>query len=115
MLFSSHISRDMNVNQRFAVVWDDRWIRFRMALEQKGVKPKFQEYYRAWVLGFFGFIEPKKVAELAIENVEKSVAKLSAEGKKERRQKEWPLRLVFRRAWLGCQAALSSSQARAFV
>ena len=98
MLFSLHVSRNMNVNHRFAVVWDDRWIRFRMALEQKGVKPKFQEYYRAWVLGFFGFIEPKKVAELAIENVEKSVAKLSVEGKKEGRQKEWQLRQAFGRA-----------------
>ena len=86
-----------------------------MALEQKGVKPKFQEYYRAWVLGFFGFIEPKKVAELAIENVEKSVAKLSAEGKKEGRQKEWQLRQAFGGASCGCQANLSSSQARAFV
>ena len=37
-----------------------------MALKRKGVEPKFQKYYRAWVLGFFGFIEPKKVAELAI-------------------------------------------------
>jgi len=69
-----------------------------MALKQKGVEPKFQKYYRAWVLGFFGFIEPKKVAELAIKNIEKFVAKLSAEGKKEGRQKEWQLRQAFGRA-----------------
>jgi len=75
------------VNTRTSREWEDRWIRFRMALKKKGVEPKFQEYYRAWVLGFFGFIKPKKVAELAIENVEKFIAKLSAEGKK-----EWQLR-----------------------
>jgi len=79
-------------------------------LKQKGVEAKFQEYYRAWVLGFFGFFKPKKVAELAMENVEEFIGKLSATGKK-----EWQLRQAFGWASCGHQANFSSSQARAFV
>ena len=34
-----------------AAIWDNRWERFKMALTQDGVEPRFQDYYRGWVLG----------------------------------------------------------------
>jgi hypothetical protein len=40
----------MNVNGRTAAVWDDRWVRFRMALKIRGVEPGHHDYYRGWVL-----------------------------------------------------------------
>ena len=67
--------------------WDDRWIRFRMALKNRGVEPRFQDYYRAWVLGFLGFIKPKKYEVATADDVREFLEKLSGESKK-----EWQLR-----------------------
>ena len=58
-----------------------------MALKNRGVEPRFQDYYRAWVLGFLGFIKPKKYEVAKADDVREFVEKLSGEGKK-----EWQLR-----------------------
>lgn len=77
--------------------WDDTWLRFRMALKQKGVEPRFQEYYRGWVLGFLGFVKPKTSAELTVEDAEGFMRKLGVEGKKEwqLKQAEEALRVFY--------------------
>jgi len=43
-----HISRNMNANASTAAVWEDRWVRFRMALKVRGVEPGHHDYYRGW-------------------------------------------------------------------
>ena len=58
-----------------------------MALKNRGVEPRFQDYYRAWVLGFLGFIKPKKYEAATADDVREFLEKLSGEGKK-----EWQLR-----------------------
>lgn len=77
--------------------WDERWLRFRMALKQRGVEPRFQEYYRAWVLGFLSFIKPRKYVEAKSEEVGAFLRKLGGEGKKEwqLRQAEEGIRVFF--------------------
>ncbi len=70
-----------------SAVWDEKWLRFRMALKQRGVEPRFQEYYRAWVLGFLGFIKPKRSQDANADAVRSFLEKLALEGKK-----EWQLR-----------------------
>ena len=62
MLLLLHILRNMNVNGRTAAVWDDRWVRFRMALKIRGVEPGHYDYYRGWVLKWLGFIRVKGFA-----------------------------------------------------
>jgi len=68
-----------------------------MALKQRGVEPRFQEYYRAWVLGFLGYIKPRKIAEASAEDVSGFLGKLAGEGKKEwqMRQAEEGVRVFF--------------------
>jgi hypothetical protein len=44
-------------------VWESRWIRFRLALKQAGVEPKVHDYYRGWVLGFLGYLKPKRFSQ----------------------------------------------------
>ncbi len=68
-----------------------------MALKQRGVEPRFQEYYRAWVLGFLSFIKPRKFEEAKSEEVGGFLRKLGSEGKKEwqLRQAEEGIRVFF--------------------
>lgn len=77
--------------------WDERWIRFRMALKQMGVEPRFGEYYRAWVLGFLGFIKPRRYEEVKTDEVREFLRKMAGDGKKEwqLRQAEEGLRVFF--------------------
>ncbi|MFA7343022.1 MAG: integron integrase [Terrimicrobiaceae bacterium] len=58
-----------------------------MALKQRGVEPRFQEYYRAWILGFLGSVKPRKFEEAVADDVRLFLEKLAGEGKK-----EWQLR-----------------------
>jgi len=68
-----------------------------MALKRRGVEPRFQDYYRAWVLGFLGFIKPKGFVEAGEEDVRGFLRKLAGEGKKEWqvRQAEEGVRVFF--------------------
>jgi hypothetical protein len=50
----------VNVERRDESVWENRWVRFRMALKQSGVEPKMHDYCRGWVLGFLGYLKPKR-------------------------------------------------------
>ena len=65
-----------------AAVWDNRWERFKMALTQDGVEPRFQDYYRGWVLGWLKFIKPKRFQEAECDDLTHFLTKLAAEGKK---------------------------------
>lgn len=49
--------------------WDVRWVRFRMALKIRGGEPRFQEYYRGWVLSFLSGIKPRSFSEANLEDV----------------------------------------------
>jgi len=68
-----------------------------MALKARGVEPRFQDYYRAWVLGFLGFLKPAKLNEAEAGDVKSFLEKLLLEGKKEWqvRQAEEGLRVFF--------------------
>lgn len=68
-----------------------------MALKQRGVEPRFQDYYRAWVWGFLSFIKPRKFQEAGRDDVRLFLERLSGEGKKEwqLRQTEEGLRVFF--------------------
>ena len=65
-----------------SAIWDKRWERFKMALTQDGVEPRFQNYYRGWVLGWLRFIKPKRFQEVGRDDVTHFLAKLAEEGKK---------------------------------
>ena len=54
---------------RAAAVWEDRWVRFRLALKQHGVERGFHEFYRGWVLAWVKFIKPRKFEEGNLEDV----------------------------------------------
>ena len=68
-----------------------------MALKQRGVEPRFQDYYRTWVWGFLSFIKPRKFEEAGKDDVRLFLERLSGEGKKEwqLRQTEEGLRVFF--------------------
>ncbi|MFZ4597314.1 MAG: integron integrase [Terrimicrobiaceae bacterium] len=68
-----------------------------MALKERGVEPRFQEYYRAWLLGFFSFIRPRKFDASSADDVRGFLEKLAREGKKEwqMRQAEEGLKVFF--------------------
>ena len=54
-----------------------------MALKARGVELRFQDYYRAWVLGFLGYIKPRRFEEAVADDVRGVLEKLAGEGKKE--------------------------------
>ena len=68
-----------------------------MALKQRGVEPRLQDYYRAWVWGFLSFIKPRKFAEGNSDDVRQFLELLATEGKKEwqMRQAEEGVRVFF--------------------
>jgi integron integrase len=68
-----------------------------MALKARGIEPRFQEYYRAWVLGFLGFLKPGKLEVATADDVRRFLEKLHGEGKKEWqfRQAEEGVRVFF--------------------
>ena len=86
-----------NGSRSLSARWDELWIRFRIALKQRGVEPRFQDFYRAWVLGFMGFIKPRKYVVATPDDLKGFLEKLSGEGKKEwqLRQAEEGLRVFF--------------------
>jgi hypothetical protein len=48
-----------SVTARAAGVWEDRWVRFRMALKVRVVEAGRHDYYRGWILKWLGLIKPK--------------------------------------------------------
>ncbi len=77
----------MNVNARSAAVWDDRWVRFRMALKVRGVEPGHHDFYRGWVLKWLGFIKPKQFRHAVEADLREFLVQLEREGKK-----DWQIR-----------------------
>lgn len=62
-------------------VWENRWVRFRMALKIAGVEPKMHDYCRGWVLGFLGYLKPKRFSQARDEDVGGYLQKLADGGK----------------------------------
>jgi integron integrase len=62
-------------------VWENRWIRFRMALKIAGVEPKMHDYCRGWVLGFLGYLKPKRFSQAQEDDVRGYLEKLADGGK----------------------------------
>jgi len=58
-----------------------------MALKQRGVESRFQDYYRAWVWGFLSFLKPRRFEEAGTDDARLFLERLAGEGKK-----EWQLR-----------------------
>ena len=96
---------EMSASGRVAAVWEDRWVRFWMALKKHGVERKHQDYYRSWVLSWIKFIKPRKFEEGNLEDVEGFLSQLGAAGKKgwQVHQAEEALQIMFQdvepRAW----------------
>jgi integron integrase len=80
-----------------SAIWDDRWVRFWMALAGSGVEPRAHNFCRGWVLGFLGFIKPKKFSQAELGDVGGYLQKLAGEGKKkwQVKQAEEALRVFF--------------------
>jgi|GEM_PF-2210636 len=97
MLFLLHTLRSMNVNNRAAAVWDDRWVRFRMALKIRGVEPGHHDFYRGWVLKWLGFIKPKQFRHAVEGDLRDFLFQLEREGKKnwQMRQADEALRVFY--------------------
>ena len=90
-------SQIFSVNSRVAAVWEDRWVRFRLALKQHGVERGHQEFYRGWVLAWVKYIKPRKFDEGNLEDVGAFLSHLGASGRKgwQMHQAEEALRILF--------------------
>ena len=90
--------QENTVSARSAAIWENRWIRFRMALTVAGVEPRMHDFCRGWILGFLGFIKPSKFSQAGIGQVEAYLQKLAGEGKQiwQVRQAEEALRVFYR-------------------
>jgi hypothetical protein len=71
--------QEKSINSKSAAIWENRWVRFRMALKVAGVEPRMHEFCRGWV---FGFIKPAKYSQAELGQVEGYLQKLAGEGKK---------------------------------
>ena len=80
-------SVNKSVSARAAAVWEDRWVRFRMALKVRGVEAGRHDYYRGWVLKWLGFIKPKSFRQGTEEDFRNFLMRMAGEGKK-----DWQLR-----------------------
>ena len=90
--------QEKSINTKSAAIWENRWVRFRMALKVAGVEPRMHEFCRGWVFGFLGFIKPAKFSQAGIGHVEGYLQKLAGEGKEiwQVRQAEESLRVFYR-------------------
>ncbi len=95
--FHMNDSVNKNVKRDKSVIWEERWVRFRMALNLRGVEPRFQDYYRAWVLSFLKGIKPRPFSEANSEDVRGFLEGMAGRGKKEwqLRQAEEAVRVFF--------------------
>lgn len=80
-----------------SATWDEKWVRFRLALKQRGVEPQFANFYRGWILNFFKFLKPKKFSEATEIDAQLFLGNLAKEGKKDwqLRQAEEALRVFY--------------------
>ena len=89
--------REKFAMSRAAALWEDRWMRFRMALKQQGVERRHQDFYRGWVLSWIKFIKPRSFDEGNLEDVRAFLSHLGASAKKgwQVHQAEEALRILF--------------------
>ncbi|MFV0415021.1 MAG: integron integrase, partial [Chthoniobacterales bacterium] len=80
-----------------ARLWEERWLRYRMALKQQGVEREHLDYYRYQVWEWIKFIKPKHFDEGNFEDVELFLKHLADGGCKDwkLRQAEEALRVMF--------------------
>ena len=74
----------MNVNNRqdkCVKGWEDRWVRFRIALKVAGIEPKLHDYCRGWLLGFFSYLKPARYPQADETNVREYLQRLADSGK----------------------------------
>jgi len=90
--------QENSIRGRVAAIWEDRWVRFRLALKQHGVERGHHEFYRGWVLGWMKFIKPRKFDEGNLEDVRLFLSHLGESGRKgwQIQQAEEALRILFR-------------------
>ena len=89
--------QEKSITSKSAAIWENRWVRFRMALKIAGVEPRMHEYCRGWVFGFLGFIKPAKFSQAELGQVEGYLQRLAGESKKiwQVRQAEESLRVFY--------------------
>ncbi len=75
------IDGNFSLNSRTSAIWDARWVRFRMALQQRGVEPRCHDFCRGWVLAWLKFIRPKRFDEGSMDDVRHFVTRLFNENK----------------------------------
>ena len=64
-----------------AAIWDNRWVRFRMALTQAGVEARTHGYWIAWVRNFMKGIRPKRSGQATKADVERFLQEIQKAGK----------------------------------
>lgn len=80
--FMNADSSEGSVSNRVAALWEDRWVRFRMALKKRGVGSMHQDYYRSWVLAWIRFIKPRRFEEGNLEDAEAFCVNLAQPGRR---------------------------------
>ncbi len=77
--------------------WDDRWVRFRMALSARGVEPGYQDFYRHWIWEFLKAIKPRTFQKAVESDVGDFLQQLGGSGKQiwQLRQAEEALRVFY--------------------
>ena len=86
-----------SANRFVGVNWDEKWVRFRMALTAAGVEPRMHDFCRGWILAFLRFLKPRKYYQALAGDVQGFLSVLLAGGKKEWqiRQADESLKLFF--------------------
>lgn len=90
-------TRDLVGRRSAKAVWDERWVRFKMALRQRGVDARKQDFYRGRVLQFIKSIKPRRLEEAEKGDVERFLVLLREEGCAawQCRQAEEALQVIF--------------------
>lgn len=89
--------RNSSISPRAAATWEDRWVRFKLALKVRGVEPGHHDFYRGWVLRWLGFIKPKQFRQADETDFRAFLSLLEREGKQDWqiRQAEEALRVFY--------------------
>jgi len=91
------IMKSERMNASDAAVWENRWVRLRMALKVAGVEPKMHDYCRGWVWGLLGNIRPKKFYQAVESDIRGYLIRLADGGKElwQVKQAEESLRVFY--------------------
>ena len=78
-------------------VWEGRWVRFRLALKERGIEPGYHDFYRQWIWEFLKSLKPKLFQQGLEVDVRRFLSVLHENGKRvwQVRQAEEALRVFY--------------------